>query len=66
MRFHGDHITKILPTIFVENEENNKFKNGEQTRKLQEIFETNIDDQRFSQFYKALTEYEGKKGTNNE
>ena len=57
MRFHGEHISKILPSLFVESQENTGFAKSERGKKLQELFESNVDDRKFSAFYKALKNY---------
>ena len=52
MRFEGDHIGKILPTIFVDSDENKKFVQSQSRKKMEEIFAQNIKDIRFNRFYK--------------
>eukprot|EP01084_Bolivina_argentea_P264927 448937_1 len=51
MRFHGDHIGKILPNIFVENDENKNFANTQEAKGLEREFETIMDDRKFAKFY---------------
>merc|ERR1712154_193330 len=57
MRFHGDHIIKILPNIFVETEQSKAFKESERAKKLQDEFDQFMDDRKFARFYQALKNF---------
>eukprot|EP01084_Bolivina_argentea_P039485 72973_1 len=58
MRFHGDHIRKILPNFFVENNENKNFGNTQEAKGLEREFEAIMDDRKFAKFYLALKNYD--------
>eukprot|EP01084_Bolivina_argentea_P236583 397759_1 len=57
MRFHGDHIKNLLPTLFEKNEENIKFKETKQSTEMVKIFNTTVIDNPFDQFYDQLINY---------
>jgi len=58
MRFHGDHISQILPNIFVDGEYGNKeFVAGKEPKKMGHNFDKFIEDRRFEQFYSALRDF---------
>ena len=58
MRFHAEHISTILPTLFINSNENKEFVNGKDSKGLQQLFEKNINDRKFTRFYQALQAYE--------
>merc|ERR1712228_654239 len=58
MRFHGDHISQILPNVFVEGEYGNKeFVAGKELIKMGHQFDKFMEDRRFEQFYTALKDF---------
>eukprot|EP01084_Bolivina_argentea_P243359 407990_1 len=58
MRFHGEHISQVLPNLFISSEENVKFKDSVQANKLGIIFNENTRDTKFETFYKGITNFE--------
>eukprot|EP01083_Nonionella_stella_P093345 261587_1 len=56
MRFHGDHIWKILPFIFEQNKANEDFLKNEGTQSLKDMFDE-IYDRKFAKFYLALKHF---------
>ena len=61
VRFHGDHISQILPNIFVEGEHGNKeFAAGQESKKMGYQFDKYMEDRKFEQFYTALKDFEAK------
>eukprot|EP01084_Bolivina_argentea_P124173 220036_1 len=58
MRFQSEHILKLLPILFVDSEENLEFKNCNEAKKMEEMFDNVSKDYLFDSFYTKLTSFE--------
>eukprot|EP00483_Globobulimina_turgida_P005486 UN05496 len=57
MRFHGDYVSKLLPNLFVDTQENKTFVASKDAKGFENTFEANVTDRKFSMFCQALKNF---------
>ena len=50
MRFHGDYIRKVLPSLFTESDDNNAFLKSKLVEEIESKFDKYIVDQQLDNF----------------
>ena len=58
MRFHGKHMTQILPDLFVDSEENARFLQKKEAADLENGFDGVMEDKPFHEFCLAMQNFE--------